>query len=115
MESFARTVDVVFIIFTSWRVKSLGSIVKYYHFTFCTFFCIVELVICMEEFSKRLIMLRKENDLSQFGLGLELGVSRSTIAGYEAKGRQPDIGMLINIADYFNVSLDYLVGRTDER
>lgn len=38
----------------------------------------------MEEFSKRLIMLRKENDLSQFGLGLELGVSRSTIAGYEA-------------------------------
>ncbi len=31
----------------------------------------------MEKFSKRLIMLRKENDLSQFGLGLELGVSRS--------------------------------------
>ncbi len=60
-------------------------------------------------------MLRKENDLSQFGLGLELGVSRSTIAGYEAKGRQPDIGMLINIADYFNVSLDYLVGRKDEK
>lgn len=69
----------------------------------------------MEEFSKRLIMLRKENNLSQFGLGLELGVSRSTIAGYETKGRQPDIGMLINIADYFDVSLDYLVGRTDER
>nr|DAJ38312.1 MAG TPA: hypothetical protein [Bacteriophage sp.] len=43
MENFARTVDVVFIIFTSWRVKSLGGIVKYYHFTFYTFFCIVKL------------------------------------------------------------------------
>nr|DAM55579.1 MAG TPA: hypothetical protein [Caudoviricetes sp.] len=43
MESFARTVDVVFIIFTSRRAKSPGSIVKYYHFTFYTFFCIVKL------------------------------------------------------------------------
>lgn len=69
----------------------------------------------MEKLAIRLKELREERGLSQMAAGTALGVSRSTIAGYEAKGRQPDIGMLINIADYFNVSLDYLVGRTDER
>lgn len=69
----------------------------------------------MEKLAIRLKELREERGLSQMAAGTALGVSRSTIDGYETKGRQPDIGMLINIADYFDVSLDYLVGRTDER
>lgn len=69
----------------------------------------------MEKLAIRLKELREERGLSQMAAGTALGVSRSTIAGYETKGRQPDIGMLINISDYFDVSLDYLVGRTDER
>lgn len=69
----------------------------------------------MEKLAIRLKELREERGLSQMAAGTALGVSRSTIAGYETKGRQPYIGMLINIADYFDVSFDYLVGRTDER
>ena len=59
MESFARTVDVVFIIFTSWSVKTPGSIVKYYHFTFYTFFCIVELVIIYGRIFKKINNAKK--------------------------------------------------------
>ena len=44
-----------------------------------------------------------------------LGVSRSTIAGYETKGREPDVHMLITMADFYDVSMDYLVGRKDEK
>lgn len=42
-------------------------------------------------------------------------VGNDTIRKYERGEREPNISMLIKIADYFDVSIDYLVGRSDER
>lgn len=63
--------------------------------------------------SKRLKTLREDKDLSQKDLASFLGVSPSTIGMYESDKRTPDSEMLKRIADYFNVSLDYLLGRTN--
>lgn len=60
----------------------------------------------------RLVELRKEKELSQVALAKELGVDCSTIAKYETGDRLPDLVMLCKLADYFNVTTDYLVGRT---
>ena len=69
----------------------------------------------MEKLAIRLKELREERGLSQMEAGTALGVSRSTIAGYETKGREPDVHMLITMADFYNVSMDYLVCRKDEK
>lgn len=60
----------------------------------------------------RLVELRKEKGLSQVALAKELDVDCSTIAKYETGDRLPDLVMLCKLADYFNVTTDYLVGRT---
>ena len=62
-------------------------------------------------FGTRLRELRLEAGLKQCVLAQILHVSRSTITGYETRGRMPDMDTLCAIADYFNVSLDYLIGR----
>ena len=62
---------------------------------------------------KNLRKLRCEKGISQQNLGETLLVSQQSINKYENHDVEPDIEMLIKIADYFNVSLDYLVGRTD--
>ena len=69
----------------------------------------------MEKFAIRLKELREEKGLSQMAAGAALGVSRSAIAGYETKGREPDVHMLIALADFYEVSIDYLVGRKDKK
>jgi len=46
---------------------------------------------------------------------MKLSVSQSTISAYEVGERTPDLETLINIANLFDVSLDYLVGRSDTR
>ncbi len=56
--------------------------------------------------------LRKKQNISMKELGLSIGVSESTISLYENGKRQPDYNTLIKIADYFNVSTDYLLGHT---
>lgn len=61
----------------------------------------------------RLKELREERRLSQDGLALKLNVSQSTISAYEVGDRTPDLETLIAIAQFFNVSLDYLAGQTD--
>lgn len=61
----------------------------------------------------RLKELREERRLSQEGLALKLNVSQSTISAYEVGDRTPDLETLIAIAQFFNVSLDYLAGQTD--
>lgn len=66
-------------------------------------------------FSKRLIDLRRERNVSQVDFGKALGIPRSTISGYESEGKEPDYDTLSKMADYFGVSADYLLGRTDER
>lgn len=64
-------------------------------------------------FSQRLKLLRVQKGMTQLDLAKFLGVGRATIAGYETKGKQPDYEKLELIADLFNVSVDYLLGRSD--
>lgn len=61
----------------------------------------------------RLKELRDERRLSQGGLALKLNLSQSTISAYEVGDRTPDLETLIDIAQFFGVSLDYLAGQTD--
>jgi transcriptional regulator with XRE-family HTH domain len=65
-------------------------------------------------FSKRLVELRKEKKMSQYEIADRLGFSRGQYANYEQGTREPDFSTLQKIADYFNVSTDYLLGRTDD-
>lgn len=62
--------------------------------------------------SARLKKLREEAGLSQKDLAKRLDVASSTIAMYESNKRTPDANMLEKIADFFEVSVDYLLGRT---
>lgn len=69
----------------------------------------------MANFSERIKELRKEKGLSQEDVGSVIGVKKYAIYSYE-KGRAcPDMKGLIALADYFDVSMDYLAGRTDVR
>lgn len=62
----------------------------------------------------RLKQLRKSKGVSQLKLALDLNTNQNTISRYETGEREPGIHELIMIADYFNVSLDYLPERTDD-
>ncbi len=64
--------------------------------------------------ANRLKELRQEHKVSQQELSDLLGVSTRAWRFYEAGDREPNITGLIALADYFNVSLDYLVGRSDD-
>lgn len=64
-------------------------------------------------FSERFKELRIEKQLSQMQIVETLKISRRMIQGYEAGTSEPTLSKLILIADLFEVSLDYLVGRTD--
>lgn len=61
----------------------------------------------------RLRKIRKEKKISQLKLALDLNTSQNTISRYETGEREPGINELIKIADYFNVSIDYLLERTN--
>lgn len=65
-------------------------------------------------FSERLKGLRKGRKLSQDELGVALGLSRGSISYYEKQSRTAPIDVLYVIADYFNVSADFLLGLKDE-
>lgn len=62
------------------------------------------------ELGNILAQLRKEKGLSQRELATSLGVSNGAVAMWETNRRQPDIEMLIRIAQFYNVSIDYLFG-----
>ncbi len=64
-------------------------------------------------FGKRLATLRKEKGISQYEFADRIGFSRGQVANYEQGKREPDYETLQKIADFFNVSTDYLLGRTD--
>ena len=66
-------------------------------------------------FSGRLRELRTEKSLSQYQLADALGVSRGLIGNYELANREPDFNTLVLIADYFCVSVDYILGISDVR
>lgn len=61
----------------------------------------------------RLKELRKEKGISQLRLAIDLNTNQNTISRYETGEREPGIKELISIADYFNVSIDYLLERTN--
>lgn len=66
----------------------------------------------MSNFRNVLRFLRKNNNLTQSDLANALGLKFSTISMYERGDRQPDFEIAEAIADYFNVSMDFLHGRT---
>ena len=68
----------------------------------------------MAEFSERIKALRKEHGLTQQGVGEIIGVKKYAVYSYEKGRGYPDMRGLIALADYFDVSMDYLGGRTDK-
>ena len=60
---------------------------------------------------ERIKQLRKEKALTMKQLGVAIGVAESTISLYENGKRQPDNETLSKLADFFGVSVDYLLGR----
>jgi transcriptional regulator with XRE-family HTH domain len=65
-------------------------------------------------FSSRIKELRLKNKISQKTLALKTGVSSSLISEIEHARSKISLETLINIADFFDVSTDYILGRTDE-
>lgn len=63
----------------------------------------------------RMKKLREEKGLMQQDVCNALDIEQSTLANYENNRRVPKTDILIEIANYYGVSLDYLVGRTDDR
>ena len=62
----------------------------------------------------RLKYLRKMRKISQLRLALDLNMNQNTISRYENLEREADYETLIKFANYFDVSLDYLLGRADK-
>ncbi len=62
---------------------------------------------------RRLKALRQKYGVSQQALGEAIGVSQQSVNKYENHGVEPDIQMLIAIADYFQTSVDYLIGHSE--
>lgn len=62
----------------------------------------------------RIKELRAKRGISQLKLAMDLGLSQNTVSRYETGEREADYHMLILLADYFNVSIDYLLERMDE-
>lgn len=65
-------------------------------------------------FAEKLKLLRHQNNMTQADVADRLNVARSTIAGYEKKGRQPSQENLIAFARLFDVSVDYLVDAVED-
>ena len=61
----------------------------------------------------RLKEIRRAKGISQLKLAMDLNTNQNTISRYETGEREPGIAELIALADYFNVSVDYLLERTD--
>ena len=66
-----------------------------------------------EKFTDRLQRMRKRNRLSPPVLGELCGLSKNLISLYENGARKPSLESVIALADYFDVSIDYLIGRAD--
>ncbi|MDS0525013.1 helix-turn-helix domain-containing protein [Clostridium sp. SHJSY1] len=63
--------------------------------------------------SDRLKELRKENNMTQSDLGKILGVGKTTISMYENGNSTPNDEIKLKIVEYFNISLDYLLGKSE--
>lgn len=62
----------------------------------------------------RLKFLREQKGITQLKLAMDLNLNQNSISRYEKGVREADYQTLIMLADYFNVSIDYLLERTDD-
>ena len=62
----------------------------------------------------RLKELRKRRGISQLKLALDLNMNQNSISRYESGAREADYELLVRFADYYNVSIDYILCRTDQ-
>ena len=69
----------------------------------------------MIKFSERLRELRREKKVTQAKMADFLGIKLRSYQNYEGSSRRPDYEGLVALADYFDVTTDYLLGRTDQR
>ena len=68
----------------------------------------------MQTFGERLAELRIKSGFTQKVIGEKVGVSKSAFANYENGERHPNFETIVKIADALHVSVDYLLGRTDQ-
>lgn len=68
-----------------------------------------------QDFSRIITLLRKEKSLSQKQAALDLGISQALLSHYEKGIRECSLDFVVKVADYYNVSCDYLLGRTAQR
>ena len=68
----------------------------------------------LEKWNERIKDLRMRSGLSQAALGEIIGVANTTISGWESNAAQPNIQQIQRLANVFFVSIDYLLGNTDE-
>ena len=61
----------------------------------------------------RLKELRRQHKISQLKLAMDLNMNQNSISRYETGEREADYATLVRLSDYFNVSIDYLLERTD--
>ncbi|WP_028552454.1 helix-turn-helix domain-containing protein [Paenibacillus sp. UNC451MF] len=66
------------------------------------------------KYGERIASLREKHSLTQEGLSTKLGITRASLSHYENNRREPDYDTIASIANLFNVSIDYLIGRTDD-
>lgn len=67
----------------------------------------------MDNFGKHLKQIRKQTKVTQKQVATAINTTERGYQGYELNEKKPGFDMLIALADYFEVSIDYLVGRTD--
>ena len=65
-----------------------------------------------KDFPRVLTLLRKERKLSQKKVAADLGIAQAPLSHYENGKREPGLNFLVQAADYYGVSVDYLLGRT---
>ena len=66
------------------------------------------------DFSRTLSLLRQERGISQRKAASQLGISQALLSHYENGIREPGLAFVVKACDYYRVSADYLLGRTDE-
>ncbi|WP_426449050.1 helix-turn-helix domain-containing protein [Paenibacillus sp. S-38] len=68
----------------------------------------------MGQIGNRIALLREKQGMTQEELSIKLNISRASLSHYEKNRREPDYDTLVKIANYFKISIDYLLGRTQD-
>lgn len=64
--------------------------------------------------ANRLREIRKQKGYTQQKVAMDLNLSQNSISRYESGAREADYELLVRFADYYNVSIDYILCRTDQ-